>query len=428
MAKGRINKTNVDAQEPGTSELMLWDDRISGFGLKVTPAGAKSYLFQYRLGGRAGRTRRYSIGKHGPITAEKARKEAERLSALVRQGIDPQQEKQDSGRRAVDLAFKSYVTRFVDDCLKVRWKASHKDGEALLKRYAIPVLGAKPLHEITRADIRAVLKPASGKVATARNLFAVLRRLFRWAVNEGDIATSPLTGMEPPPLPTSRDRVLSDREIRLVWKATDKLGYRFGPLIRLLLITGQRLEEVSGLPWSELDRRNYTWALPAVRAKNENASDIHLSELAFTEFEALAKRVKHKDGWPKRGLIFSTTGKTPVSGHSRAKRRLDREIALLLKEDKGSPEMEKWRFHDLRRTLATGLQRLGVRFEVTEAILNHVSGSKSGVAGVYQRHEWHDEKKTALNAWSVHLHRVVNSTEQASAEPASNVVPLVKAS
>jgi hypothetical protein len=203
MAKGRINKTSVDAFGAGSTEAMLWDDRISGFGLKATPAGAKSYLFQYRLGGRAGRTRRYAIGKHGAMTAEKARKEAERLSGLVKQGIDPQQDKQDAGRRAVDLAFKGYAARFVDDCLKVRWKASHKDGEALLNSYAVPVLGGKPMHEITRADIRAVIKPVAKKTATARNLFAVLRRLFRWAVSEGDIQLSPLTGMEAPPCPQS---------------------------------------------------------------------------------------------------------------------------------------------------------------------------------------------------------------------------------
>ncbi len=177
MPTKRINKTNVEAVEPLDKEVMLWDDRIPGFGVKTTPTGAQTYLLQYRLGGRAGRTRRFTIGKHGAITADAARKEADRLSTLVRQGVDPQQEKQDTARRAIDLAFKSYAEGFIDDCLKVRWKASYKDGEALLVRYAIPILGNKPLHDITRADIRAVLKPVARKVATCRNLFAVLRRV-----------------------------------------------------------------------------------------------------------------------------------------------------------------------------------------------------------------------------------------------------------
>jgi integrase len=421
MATKRINKTNVDAAERQDSEVMLWDDRIPGFGLKTTPTGVKTYLFQYRLGGRAGRTRRFTIGKHGAITADAARKEADRLATLVRQGVDPQQEKQDNARRAIDLAFKPYAETFIEDCLKVRWKASHKDGEALLRRYVIPVLGNKPLPDINRADIKAVLKPVARKVATCRNLFAVLRRLFRWAVSEGDLTISPITGMEPPPLPVKRDRVLSDAELRLVWQASGTLGYPFGPLFRLLIVTGQRLEEVSGLTWAELDRDGSKWNLPADRAKNGNASVVHLSVLAIGELDALAKRRGRSDGWPKRGLIFTTTGETSVSGHSRGKRRLDREVAELAAEEDDLPPIEHWRLHDLRRTFATGMQKLGVRFEVTEAILNHVSGSKSGVAGVYQLHDWGPEKKTALQAWSDHISALLTKTDK------SNVVQLAEA-
>lgn len=418
MAKGRINKSKVDAIQAGTREVMLWDDRIPGFGLKTTPAGTKTYLFQYRLGGRAGRTRRYTIGKHGSIAADAARREADRLSTLVRQGVDPQQEKQDSTRRAIDLAFKPYAEQFVEDCLKVRWKASHKDGEALLLRYVVPVLGNKPLPEINRSDIKAILKPVKRKVATCRNLFAVLRRLFRWAVSEGDLTISPITGMEPPPPPPKRNRVLSDREIRLVWQACGGLNYPFGPLFRLLIVTGQRLEEVSGLSWNELDRDTCKWSLPSERAKNGNGSFVHMSNLTVRELDALAKRKGRSDGWPKRGLVFTTTGETSVSGHSRAKRRLDREVSVLATKLDDCPPIEHWRLHDLRRTLATGLQRLGVRFEVTEAILNHVSGSKSGVAGVYQLHDWGPEKETALNAWADHIEGVLADADT------SNVVPL----
>lgn len=425
MAKGRINKTNVDAVAPGAADAFLWDDKISGFGVKVTTTGTKSYLFQYRLGGRGGKTRRYSIGKHGSITAEAARKEAERLAILVSQGIDPQQQKQDASRKAVDLAFKSYSARFVEDCLKVRWKASHKDGESLLNRFAVPILGNKALHEINRSDIRAVLAPVRKQVATARNLFAVLRRLFRWAVSEGDITASPLEGMEPPPLPVSRDRVLSDSELRLVWNASGNLGYPFGPMVRLLIVTGQRLEEVSALSWHELHHKAAEWALPADRAKNVNSSVIHLSSLARAEVDELAKRTKIKEGWPRKGLVFSTTGKTSVSGFSAAKRRLDREVAKLAAklaaDDKDCSSVAAWRFHDLRRTFATGMQRLGVRFEVTEAVLNHVSGSRSGVAGVYQRHDWAAEKVTALNAWADHITAILKNTDS------TNVVPLASA-
>lgn len=283
--------------------------------------------------------------------------------------------------------------------------------------YATPVLGAKPLHEISRADIRAVLGRTKGKTATTRYLFAVLRRLFSWAVSQGDIDRSPITGMEPPPLPAARDRVLTDDELAMVWKAAGELGYPFGPFVRLLIVTGQRLDEVSHLDWSELDRASATWALPSTRTKNKVATIVPLSALAVEELDALAKRSKRKDGWPKSGFVFSTTGKTAISGHSRAKRRLDKELAAAAK-GAGKAELAPWRFHDLRRTLATGLQRLGVRFEVTEAVLNHVSGSKSGVAGVYQRHDWGPEKRSALVSWSDHVAGLLMPSDQ------TNVVAL----
>ena len=416
MATGTINKTSVDATQPGATDKMLWDDKIKGFGVKVTPAGTKIYLFQYRIGGRGAKTRRFTIGKHGALTPDKARREADRIHILVRQGIDPQAEKQDRQRKAIDLAFSDYADRFVEECLKVRWKRSHKDGESLLRLYAKPVLGSKPLPDITRADIRSVLAPARRKVATCRNLFAVLRRLFRWAVSEGDLHSSPLDGVEAPALPQKRDRFLSDDELRLVWQGTGKMEYPFAPLFRLLIITGQRVEEVAGLDWSELHRSSAMWSLPADRAKNGEASQVPLSDLAVAELDALSKGKKGK--WPRSGLVFTTTGETAVSGFSRAKARVDKEAARLGAKEEEPITIAPWRLHDLRRTLATGMQRLGVRFEVTEAILNHVSGAKSGVAGVYQRHDWAPEKRSALDAWAEHIGKLLNPPDK------TNVVSL----
>lgn len=421
VATGRITKTAVDALASGASDVLLWDDKLRGFGLKVTPTGSRTYLYQYRIGGRGGKTRRYTIGKHGTLTAENARKEAERLAILVSQGTDPQEAKQDQARKSIDLAFKPYAERFVEDCLKAKWKAWHVDAEALLRLYAVPILGSKPLHEITRADVRAVLNPVRKKVATCRNLFTVLRRLFRWAVSEGDLTDSPISGMEPPPAPAARDRVLTDAELALIWNGADALGYPFGPMVRLLVITGQRLEEVAGLEWSEVDQASTMWTIPAKRAKNGELSHVPLASLAVAEFAALAKRKSKADSWPKRGHVFTTTGETSVSGFSKAKKRVDREAGKLAAKIDEPVEIAPWRFHDLRRTVATGLQRLGVRFEVTEAILNHVGGSRSGIAGIYQRHDWADEKRAALNAWSDHVQRVLNGKDE------TNVVPIAAA-
>lgn len=408
MATGRISKATVDAARPQAKDWLLWDDKLSGFGLKVTPSGGKAFVFQYRIGGRGAKVRRYTIGKFGRLTAEAARKLAEGLALKVAHGVDPQSIKVDEARRSVDLAFSKYVTRFHKECLKVKWAASHDYAHSLLTTYAVPVLGSKPLTDIKRSDVRAVLAKVKDKTATARNLFSVIRRLFRWAVNEGDLESSPLDGMEPPVAPASRERVLTDAELMAVWRASDKLGYPFGPMVRLLILTGARREEVAALEWVELNQGTEQWTLPSDRAKNGVVHIVPLSPLAMADLDALAKRsIKKAKEWPKKGFVFSTTGETSVSGYSRAKRRLDREIAELAKTDseegRDAVEVAPWRIHDLRRTLATGMQRLGVRFEVTEAVLNHVSGSKSGVAGIYQRHDWGPEKRTALKAWSDHV-------------------------
>jgi integrase len=261
-------------------------------------------------------------------------------------------------------------------------------------------------------------------VALRRNVYAVVRRLLRWAKGRGDVESNPLEDFEAPVSATARDRVLTDQELRWVWLASASLGYPFRALYRLLTATGQRREEVSALDWRELNRAAAEWTLPAARAKNGIASIVHLSALAIAELDEIAG----EERWPKRGLVLSTTGKTPVSGYSKGKARLDAALMKLARaeaveagDDPEHVEIAPWRVHDLRRTFATGMQRLGVRFEVTEAVLNHVSGSKAGVAGVYQRHDWRDEKRDALNAWAAHVERIVSGVEE------TNVVQLASA-
>lgn len=403
MATGKITKRAVDAVAPAMVDQFLWDEELRGFGFKVTAKGARSYLLQYRMGGRGTPTRRYTIGKHGsPWTPSTARVEADRLLALVKTGIDPQAADRERQRIAVDLAFGAYLERFLRDYGQKAWRKSTFNGAAsYLRRYVAPVIGKKPLPEIKRTDIVSIFDNLpSGHPALPRNVFDHTRKLFNWARERGDIDRSPFDGFKGPPNVPSRDRVLSDHELKLIWKASTGLGRTFGPMIRLLMVTGQRREEVAGLDWKELHRPASEWVIPAARSKNGKAHTVPLSEIAITQLDALAGGKE----WPEKGLVFTTTGSTPASGHSRAKQRLDRLMSELLH----GTDLEPWRVHDLRRTVATGLQRLGVRFEVTEAVLNHVSGSKSGVAGVYQRHNWKEEKREALSAWAAHVWKLVS--------------------
>lgn len=420
MPTGNITKRSVDAFKPGKRDAFLWDDEVPGFGLRVTTAGTKSYVFQYRTGGREARARRMTIGKHGLFTPDRARERAKDLAQAVRSGIDPLDFKREERRQAVDLAFNAYVELFNDAYLTKRW-ANPELGHRLLKREALPVIGRKPITKVGRADINAVYDRLADRPGMARLAHATLRKLFRFAVARGDLERSPLEGITAPPTVPARDRVLADWEMKLAWNAASFAGAHFTNCIRLLIVTGQRRDEVAGIQWSELDRESLLWTLPATRAKNRQAHLLPLSSLARDIIDEVAGGEK----WPQRGFVFSTTGKSPISGFSKAKRRMDEAMAAAANEaaeERGEvtpTNIFPWRFHDLRRTLATGMQRLGVRFEVTEAVLNHVSGSRAGIAGVYQRHTWADEKRSALNAWGAHVAGLVVPADD------TNVIPLM---
>ena len=396
MATARITKHAVDTLLPAMKDHFLWDDELRGFGLRMTPAGARSYVLQYRMGGREAPSRRYTIGRHAsPWTPQTARKEAERLMIQIHQGIDPVQAEHERRRQAVDLAFAAYAESFIDLYLKKRWK-QWTLGAGVLRREAVPVLLSKPLPSIKRSDLAGVWDRTQDRPAIARMTHATLRKLFRWAVSRGDLDRSPLEGVEAPPPVPARERVLTDGELAMIWASCEPLGYPFAGLIRMLMLTGQRRDEVASLDWKELDRAQRLWVLPSQRAKNNKPHLVPLSDLTIKVIDDTAG----SDAWPRNGLVFSTTGRTPVSGFSKDKRRIDDFLGANLPP---GVELQPWRIHDLRRTTATGLQRAGVRFEVTEAVLNHVSGARGGIAGVYQRHDWADEKRDALERWETHL-------------------------
>lgn len=401
MASGKITKRTVDALIASRSEGFLWDDGIKGFGAKITKSGAVSYILQFRMGGREASTRRYTIGSHGsPWTPATAREEAQRLFLLIAQGIDPVEVEKQRRREAVDLAFSNYAERFERSCVGRGWKVLVARS---LRIHVKPVLGNKPLPKITRSDVVAVFdRMPDCQVANRRNVFAVLRRMFRWAVSRGDIDRSPMEGMETPPAVKARDRWLSDQELGRIWEHAPNTHPCFGPIVRLLIVTGQRREEVSSLSWEELEQAERMWTLPGDRAKNGEPNRVPLNDLAVAVLDAVAG----KPTWPRRGKVFSTSTGGGFTGYHKGKEKLDRMVA----EDGGDP-IAPWRLHDLRRTLATGFQRLGVRFEVTEAVLNHVGGSRAGVAGIYQRHDWKEEKRDALDLWNNHVVSILAKTD-----------------
>jgi integrase len=430
MAK--VTKRNVDALKPRVvikdgkqdpRDNFIWDDEVRGFGCKVTPKGNKTFVLQYRLGGRAEYARRYTIGSYGVWTPEQARDEAKRLKReFVDRGKHPIDDKRERVRAATEFTVKALAERF-GEYVKGKWKKSHNLADQAMRLRILPAIGSKPIASVDEGDIEALLASIPEKMKGARrNTYAVLQRFFSWAVAARDIPldSSPLTRVDAPEPPAEREHTLADWELRLAWLAAGNIGYPFGPLYRLLMLTGQRREEVGGLDWRELDRSAAEWQLPASRSKNGVANTIHLTDDAIAELDSIAGG----DKWPRRGLVFTTTGTTAVSGHSRGKRRLDAEIAdLNAKEAQAAGEdaspVSPFRVHDFRRTMATGLQRLGFRWEVIEACENRISGqARKGAGSIYQRHDWGPEKIRAWQAWAAQVDQLATRSD------ASNVVRL----
>ncbi|WP_082730382.1 MULTISPECIES: tyrosine-type recombinase/integrase [Sphingomonas] len=388
-------------------DIYVWDPRLKGFGLRITPRGAQSFVFQYRVDG--GPARRKTIGPVGsPWTPATARKEAERLLVLVYQGIDPVEAKREAKRKKETLNFRTYSERFVELYLKPNWRGTWGSANCTIHNVFIPRWGNRPVHEITRADIVKVLDEYSDRPARRKEIHSLLRKFFNWATDRQDIDVSPLAGMKAPKAVPSRRRVLSDDEVVALWRATENSGWPWGPFVRMLILTMQRRQEVAEMDWSEIDLNARRWTLPADRAKNDQEHVIPLTSLALAELQLLGPK--------RKGLVFTTTGTTPVSGFFKGRAALHKDMIAYLKakqvEEGGDPaevEVPNWRLHDIRRTGATHLQSLRVPVEVTESVLNHISGTRAGVAGIYNRYRYDDEKRTALDAWDAKLQSLLST-------------------
>jgi integrase len=388
------------------------DGKIPGLYFVRQPSGAASWALRYR---HAGKPRKLTLGSYPAVGLADARRKAQKAVGAIAGGEDPAGEKRAS--RAAAKAAADIKDRLSDVASKFVKQYTKRENGALwaaatvryLAREILPRLGAKRIGEVRRPDVREMLNEITDRSPTTANrVLAVTRRLFNWAVEEEIIAASPL-GKLKATKEASRERVLADDEIRLVWRAFDRIGAPFGVVGKLLLLTGARRTEVAEMRWSELDMAARVWTVPAARSKNKAAHTIPLSDKAIEVLDD----VKHVES---KGDFVFTFGRVAVQGFARKKLEIDAAIAAA----NGAP-IPSWTFHDLRRTVATNLQKLGVRLEVTEAVLGHTSGSRSGIVGVYQRHDWAAEKRAALEAWARRLNEIVTG------EAPANVVELVKA-
>jgi integrase len=378
---GTISIRTVEALAPGST---LWDTGVRGFGVRRQQDSA-SYIIKYRAGGRQ---RFLTIGQHGRLTPDQARREARRLLGLVAGGNDPADAKAQAASRAADT-----LRKIIDQYLKYAHTNQRPRTFTETSRYLLTSF--KRLHSLSVFEIRRRhIASALSEIATKQGPVAAIRAraalsaMFNWAIREGlELASNPVIGTNRPTEPRSRDRVLTDSELRAIWLACGDDD--IGRIVRLLMLTGQRRDEVGGMQWSEVNTVTGLWTLPGNRTKNHREHVLPLSPAALALISDLRRR-------NDRDFLFGT-GKRGYSGWSKSKSALDRRIGIA-----------SWTYHDLRRTAATVMaDRLGVLPHIIEAILNHAGGHRAGPAGVYNRAKYVEEMRTALSRWSDHVARIV---------------------
>jgi integrase len=406
----------------GRKDALFFDDTLPGFGLRVTASGRRAFIYQYGIN----RTiRRMTLGAWGTdLTATQARRKAEAIRGQVRDRRDPVADrkaaqvatlKAEAEARAAAAAAAYTVETLISDWtnhhLVIR-SASYRKRVPAELRGALKKWLAAPADSFTRTHAVRVLDQAKTKhgPVAANRLRAEARSCWTWAVKRGALAVNPWEAT-PRPLAreTPRERVLSDAEVGVIYNAAGAADERGGVLVRLLILTGQRRGEVAGMRWDELDFAAGQWSMPGTRTKNHQPHVVPLTAEAI----ALIRTIKRRAG---SKLVFEGPRKTAFSGFGKLKISIDTTLA------KAGKPVAPWTMHDLRRTLATGMQRLGVRLEVTEAVLNHVSGTRSGIVGVYQRHGWEAEKVAAMRAWGANVLRAAEGKAEAD-----NVVALREA-
>ena len=380
----------------GQRELFAWDSDLAGYGLRLQ-GQRRTYVTQYRAGGR---TRRVTIGSTDRLTPAQAREAARKLLARVALGEDPQDEKA-AQRTAAERTFRKVVDAYLADKGPRLRPASYKVAKLYLTGSYFRPLHARGIGEIEHPDIAARLSAITRKHSahTAAAVRRAVSALFKWAMEEGWAKANPVVGTRKPADPKPRDRVLADAELVAVWRACGDDD--FGRILRLLILTGCRRSEIGGMRWSEIDLDAGTWTLPEERSKNHRAHTITLPAAAL----ALVGTIRLSN----RDHLFGARAERGYTNWDYDRAALDRRLDGAAKP---------WRLHDLRRTVATHMAEIGIQPHIIEAVLNHYGGHRAGVAGVYNRSPYEREVKAALMRWSEHVQELVEGRAK------SKVIPL----
>ena len=381
MAK--LTAKTVETIQPTTMRQEIPDALLPGLYLIVQPSGARSWAVRYRYNGIS---RKQTLGAYPVIDLATARRLGTKALRAVADGRDPASERQEQRANSVAAVVAEFLAKHGQRNYRPR---TFQEAQRLLRQNLVARWGNQPLASITRKQLRDMLDQlmANDTPMLANRVHSITRKLFGWAVEHEIIEASPFAGLKAPAEEKSRDRILTDQELRAVWQAAGQLGV-YGVLVRLLILTGQRRGEIAGLMWSEIDLGKRLISLPRDRVKNDRAHEVPLSPQAVTLIEALPRNSEQYVLSLRSGLM---------NGFGKLKARLDKLC-----------DVADFTLHDLRRTAASGMARLGVNLPVIEKVLNHVSGSFAGVVGIYQRHDFAGEKRRALEVWGAHVATLVS--------------------
>ena len=421
MAKG-LTAESVKHAKAGPTRKEIPDAYLPGLYLVVQPSGKKAWAVRYRY---AGRPTKYTLGAYPAFTLSEAREAGRATLRSVAEGLDPAAVKAKAKREAITpkrsprsqvLEFEAVTEDFIERYCKpktVDWKNS----ASMLRRHFVSRWKGMNIDELQKRDVLdALAEMTDGGLGLGTNhALAQLKKMFNWLVNDEDrLKASPCIGIRKPIKHIPRSRYLSEEEIFLHWQASGKMGYPWGPYFRVLLLSGQRVTEISDLVWTEIDGNRLT--LPEERTKNHRLQEFRLPTQAMAIIKALPRiLITNTEGkqvtcpW-----LFKGSRNGPIGGFSKKSAEhaalvleLAQERARARSEDPDAIEIPHFTNHDLRRTFSTYMSKLRVPVEVTEAALNHKSGRVSGVSAVYNRWEYYEEKSEALQKWGDYVEGIV---------------------
>lgn len=387
MAKVKLTTRFIDTVKV-EERTDFHDTLVQGLSLRVAPSGTKTWnLFYTRESDNT--KQRVKIGRYPAIGLEGARSKALKAMGAVSEGEDPAEDKR--ARRGA-ITVEDLGKLFIDKYAK-RHKKTWQEDERILKNEVYPEIGRMKAEAVKRRDILNIIeaKADEGKGAQSNSILAVVRKMFNWAVDSDYLGASPAVGIKPRGKAVKRDRILSYAEVEKILRSLPgaALSQHTRSIVTLLFLTGQRSGEVCGMRRSEISLDSAIWTIPKERTKNGLAHIVPLSEPALSIVEAA---IKATDPELADAPLFSKIG-SPIESNAISQ-------AVRLKLQIGG---ESWTPHDIRRTVATGMAGIGVQPHIVEAVLNHISGFKAGVAGVYNRQRYEPEKRQALIAWAEKL-------------------------